>query len=369
MRFDVAYPERLSRWKTLLRGILIIPAWIYFALASSLTESGFVLGWIAVFLKRKYPSWLFAGLTGALAFNARTAAYGLLLTDRYPSFDAGTHPAVLDYASPPQGELSRWRVFFWKLLLLVPHLFVLAFLWVAVLAVTGIAWFAILVTGRYPRGLFGFATGVLRWQLRLAGYFASFTDRFPPFALSVDAGPAGKGAALASAIAGILLVGGCTGGIATVAILSDDTDRATVDYAALLDGEASQTFATGNRLDPTFAVRLDRATDPASDLLPLIDDRETRTIVFDLSMYNGTDSDREFGAGDARLRIEDDDGDRDWVAPALVVVGGEVAPADLDDGEDAEVRIAFAIPDDARPVRLRVEPPWPSLRGITYEFR
>lgn len=369
MRFDVAYPERLSRWKTLLRAFLVIPAYVFVGILDYVVQAGFLAGWVAVFVRRKYPRWLFAGLTGALGFNARVASYGLLLTDQYPSFESGEHPAQLEYAPPPQGELSRWRVLLWKIVVLTGHLVVLAFLWLAVLAVTVIAWFAILITGRYPRGLFGFVTGVLRWHLRTLGYLASFNDRFPPFALGADAGPGGRGAALASAIAGVLLIGGCTAGAITVSVLEEGANRTDVDYAALVDGQPAQTFITGDSFDPTFAVRLERATDPAGDLLPVLDAPGTRAVVFHFAMLNGTSSDREFSSSRARLRIEAADGDRKWVKPALVVVNGEPAPGDLEEDEESQVRIAFLIPLDAELLELRVDPPWPAFGDIKYQFR
>jgi len=62
---------------------------------------------------------------------------------------------------------------------------VLAFLCVAVVVCVIVAWFAILFTGRYPRSLFGFIVGVMRWGLRVAAYaLLLVTDRYPPFALS-----------------------------------------------------------------------------------------------------------------------------------------------------------------------------------------
>ncbi|MGE5597398.1 MAG: DUF4389 domain-containing protein [Hyphomicrobiales bacterium] len=367
MRFEVEYPERLSRWKTLLRAFLLLPVYLFFAPVAYLVQGVIALGWIPVFLKRKYPSWLFAMGSGGLEFTARYAAYALLLTDRYPSFDRDTSPVRLEYDQPPNGRLSRWRVLFWKLILLVPHFVVLFFLGLAVWAVTIIAWFAILFTGRYPRGMFGFVTGVMRWYYRVIGYFASYNDRFPPFALSGDAGPGERASAIACGVIGLLLVGGCTGGITAAAILVDYSHTTRVDYDDLAEGIPSTTFSTGARSDPTFTVRLEHVTDPADDLLNIVEPDGRRVIVFDWRVYNGTSATRTFEAPNATL-VYEDDGDRESVDAMFVLLNDGDWPAQLHPERAGIVRAAFVVPADAEPVELRLDPPWPSPDNIKYRF-
>jgi hypothetical protein len=184
VRFDIEYPEGLSRWKIFVKWILAIPHFIIVYLLQAVAGVLVIIAFFAILFTKKWPRGLFDFTVQIERWTSNVYAYALTLQrDEYPPFggDAGQYPLTLeiDY----DDNLSRWMIFV-KWLLAIPHLIVLAFLEIAAIVVVWIGFFAILFTGRYPRGMFDFVVGVTRWYWRVNAYaFLLMTDRYPPFSL------------------------------------------------------------------------------------------------------------------------------------------------------------------------------------------
>jgi hypothetical protein len=195
-RLTVDYPQRLDRLTTLLRLVWILPIAVLISILDATGEGartgGALVGglWLATMLmlavRVLYPRWWFDFARELTRFGGRVGAYAALLTDRYPStVDEQSVHLEIDYPDVKR-DLNRWLPLV-KWLLAIPHYIVLVPLWVGAGVAVVIAWFAILVTGRYPRELFDYVVGVGRWSLRVEAYaFLLVTDRYPPFSLSDD---------------------------------------------------------------------------------------------------------------------------------------------------------------------------------------
>ena len=201
-RLTVDYPERLDRFTTFFRLIWVIPIALVLGLLTAsgnqtiVTASGEQLASVGggllaglatatalmIVIRVRYPRWWFDFARELTRFGTRVGAYVALLTDRYPS-TVDEQSVHLDIEYPDVEGLNRWLPLV-KWLLAIPHYLVLAFLWIGVVLAVVIAWFAILITGRYPHALFDYVVGVLRWTLRVSAYgFLLVTDRYPPFSL------------------------------------------------------------------------------------------------------------------------------------------------------------------------------------------
>jgi hypothetical protein len=204
-RLTIDYPEKLDRLTTLLRIIWIIPIAIILSLLTAtgnetvVRETGervmrntgggitgglFLATMLMIVFRQRYPRWWFDFARELTRFGARVGAYFALLTDRYPStVEEQTVHLEIDYPDVER-DLNRWLPLV-KWLLALPHYIVLIFLVLIALVVIVVAWFAILITGAYPRSLFDFVVGVGRWGLRVNAYaLLLVTDRYPPFSLS-----------------------------------------------------------------------------------------------------------------------------------------------------------------------------------------
>jgi hypothetical protein len=191
-RLTVDYPAKLDRVTTLLRLIWVLPIVILISLIDAgdgARTGGALLGglWVATALmlafRVLYPRWWFDFARELTRFGARIGAYVALLTDRYPStVDEQSVHLEVDYPDVER-DLNRWLPLV-KWLLAIPHYIALAVLGIGAAFAIVIAWFSILITGRYPRPLFEYVVGVGRWALRVNAYaFLLVTDRYPPFSL------------------------------------------------------------------------------------------------------------------------------------------------------------------------------------------
>ncbi len=187
-RLEVDYPEQIDRLTALLRVIWIIPILIILVLLSGGEEAiaaGIAIATaLMIVVRQRYPRWWFDFSRELCRFEGRVTAYLALLTDQYPSTveEQSVHIEI-DYPNVEQ-DLNRWLPLV-KWLLAIPHFIVLIVLALLAVVAVIVAWFAILITGRYPRGLFDFVVAVMRWALRVQAYaFLLVTDRYPPFRLS-----------------------------------------------------------------------------------------------------------------------------------------------------------------------------------------
>jgi hypothetical protein len=196
----IDYPDRsLNRLTTFFRIFTVIPIAIILSLVSGgvwdlSTPSGwtwlyatggilFLPPLLMILFRQKYPRWWFDWNIALTKFGIRVATYMGLLTDVYPSTDEEQAVHIEIPYPDVQNDLNRWLPLV-KWFLSIPHYIVLACLGIAAIVCVVIAWFAILFTGRYPRGLFDFVAGVYRWSLRVDAYALLLTtDRYPLFSL------------------------------------------------------------------------------------------------------------------------------------------------------------------------------------------
>jgi Domain of unknown function (DUF4389) len=202
VQFSVEYPDReLNRLTTAFRIIVAIPILVVLGAVDGGWASG---GWgnhgsevavgaggllffaplLMIVFQQKYPRWWFDWNRELLRFINRVGVFLALMDDRYPATD-DQQAVTLKLPYPDvERDLNRWLPLV-KWFLAIPHYIALVGLWIVAVVFIVVAWFAILFTGRYPRGLFDYLVGVGRWENRVVAYaYLMVTDRYPPFRLS-----------------------------------------------------------------------------------------------------------------------------------------------------------------------------------------
>ena len=179
----IEYSEKSNKSTAFIRVVLIIPVVTILVLISSYAEALSLAVALMILFREKYPKWWFDWNVSITKFAYRIAVYGLLMRDEYPATDEDQAVKV-DIPYPDvKIDLNKWMPLV-KWILAIPHIIVLIFIFIAVVFCTFFAWFAILLTGRYPKGIFDFVEGFLRWSLRVNAYmFLLTTDEYPPFRL------------------------------------------------------------------------------------------------------------------------------------------------------------------------------------------
>lgn len=187
VQLDVRTPERIARWRPLVLWFLCIPQFIWaYILLLALSVVG-IVGWFAALFTGRLPEGMGNFIMGVLRFQWRFGSYLYALSDKYPSFAVPTgYPDPVDdqalFQAPRSEQLSRVKVFF-RGFMAIPQAIVLYFVAIAASAVLFVAWFAVLITGKWPAGMRNFTVGYFRWQLRYSAWYYMITDEYPPFSM------------------------------------------------------------------------------------------------------------------------------------------------------------------------------------------
>jgi hypothetical protein len=181
-RLDIEYQEPLNRWLPLVKWLLALPHYILLVILYFAAWFVLIAAFFAVLFTRRYPPALFQFLVSVMRWHERVTAYTYLMVDQYPPFKLEpdpSYPVTLEVDYPENG-VDRWRpLVAW--LFAIPYLFVAGILSYIAQILVFFAFFAILFTRRFPRGMFDIVVVSQRWLTRGYAYAAFMTTRYPPF--------------------------------------------------------------------------------------------------------------------------------------------------------------------------------------------
>jgi Domain of unknown function (DUF4389) len=181
VRLDVDYPDRLSRLLIFVKWLLAVPHYIALFFLAIGAYVVIVISWFAVIITGRYPQGMFDYIVGFLRWGVRVSAYVFLMTDKYPPFslaDDPSYPVRLEIDYPER--IARWRpLIHW--LLVIPAAIAASLILLLAYICVFIAWFAILITGRFPQGMFDVVEIAFRWLMRVDAFQYWMTEPYPPF--------------------------------------------------------------------------------------------------------------------------------------------------------------------------------------------
>lgn len=188
--FDIVNQDSYSRGQLLLRSffgflyIMIPHAFLLWFMAIAGMVLGFIAWW-AILFTAKYPKSFFNFQLGLLKWGTRVNARMLNLVDGYPAFGLnGVDDKTTVYVAYPEKiNIGTFllRSFFGIIYVYIPHGICLLFRFIGLYFVVLIAWWAVLIMGKYPKGMHNYVVGTFRWIMRLNIYMKFMTDKYPPF--------------------------------------------------------------------------------------------------------------------------------------------------------------------------------------------
>ena len=180
--FRAEYVEKRSRLTTFFRLLLAIPHFIVVTFYALAAEVVVFIAWFVLLFTGRYPQGMYDFVAGALRYSTRVTGYACLLSDEYPPFsgDPATPYPVDLVIGPPKGSYDRLKVLF-RIILMIP-VYIISYAMQIVASVGAIiAWFAIVILGRQPKGLQDMIALGISYQQRAYAYMALLTEDWPPF--------------------------------------------------------------------------------------------------------------------------------------------------------------------------------------------
>jgi hypothetical protein len=189
-KFSVSLPDKVANWRPLVNWVLVIPQLFVLYVLRAVAGILAAVSWFYILFTGSLPDTFTNFQAMYMRYELRTYTFWVFMEEEYPPFgfemtpgDPGDDPRVHVEFTPQLTDRNRVTTAF-RIFLIIPHLIVLFFLGIVASVLTLIAFFAVLFTGRWPKGMQTFALNVMEWYLRVQTYYLLLTDEYPPFSLT-----------------------------------------------------------------------------------------------------------------------------------------------------------------------------------------